>query len=129
MPKWEPRSRLGIYLGFSLCHSRDVALVMSPSTGNLSPQFHVVFNDECSTLLFLRQQREPPHWSKLVNQARYLATDQAYELSNTWETLLAPTHHIPRISQHEGASLPSNDSSQSEGDNNTDASTLIATES
>lgn len=102
VPKWEPRSRLGIYLGFSPCHSSDVALVMSPSTGNLSPQFHVVFDDEFSTLPFLRQQKEPPHWSTLVNQSRYLATDQEFELSNEWETIPAPKLHEPRIPEYEG---------------------------
>ena len=103
VPKWEPRSKLGIYLGFSPCHSRDVALVMSPTTGNLSPQFHVVFDDEFSTLPFLRQQQQPPHWSQLVNQSRYLATDQNFELSNTWETIPTPTNHSPRIPETEGA--------------------------
>jgi hypothetical protein len=31
-PKWEPRSRLGVYLGFSPFHATNVALVLNPST-------------------------------------------------------------------------------------------------
>ena len=116
VPKWEPRSRLGIYLGFSPCHSRDVALVMSPTTGNISPQYHVVFDDEFSTLPFLRQQRQPPHWSTLVNQSRYLATDRNFELSNTWETLPAPKLHSPRLPESEGAPVVDDRSHESEGD-------------
>lgn len=39
--KWKPRSRVGIYLGHSPQHSRNVALVLDLQTGLVSPQFHV----------------------------------------------------------------------------------------
>ena len=45
LPKWEPRSRLGIYLGHSPSHAGSVALVMNPKSGLVLPQFHVVFDD------------------------------------------------------------------------------------
>ena len=41
--KWKSRARLGIYLGRSPMHARSVALVLSLSTGFVSPQYHVVF--------------------------------------------------------------------------------------
>ena len=44
-PKWDPRARLGIYLGHSPSHSGSVALVMNPKTSFVSPQFHLVFDD------------------------------------------------------------------------------------
>jgi len=47
-PKWEPRSRLGIYVGLSPSHAGSVVLVMNPKTGLVLPQFHVVFNDNFS---------------------------------------------------------------------------------
>jgi hypothetical protein len=43
--KWMPRARLGIYLGFSPNHARNVALVLNPVTGLVSPQYHVRFDD------------------------------------------------------------------------------------
>ena len=49
-PKWEPRSRIGVYLGHSPFHAGSVALVFNPSTGRVSPQYHVVFDDEFSTV-------------------------------------------------------------------------------
>jgi Reverse transcriptase (RNA-dependent DNA polymerase) len=49
IPKWESRSRLGIYLGPSLQHARSVGLVLSLSTGMVSPQFHVRYDDEFET--------------------------------------------------------------------------------
>ena len=42
-PKWEPRLRIGVYLGYSPVHAGSVALVLNPQTGNVSPQFHDVF--------------------------------------------------------------------------------------
>ena len=37
LPKWEPRSRIGIYLGRSPAHAGNVALVLNPSSGHVSP--------------------------------------------------------------------------------------------
>ena len=44
-PKWEPRSRIGVYLGHYPFHAGSVALVWNPNTGRLIPQYHVVFDD------------------------------------------------------------------------------------
>ena len=37
VPKWDPRSRLGIYVGHSPCHVGSVALVLNPKTLHFSP--------------------------------------------------------------------------------------------
>ena len=50
MNKWESRARLGIYLGRSPMHARSVALVLSISTGLVSPQYHVVFDPSFKTV-------------------------------------------------------------------------------
>ena len=50
IPKWEKKSRVGIYLGQSPRHSKKVALVLSLLTGHVSPQFHCQFDDMCDTL-------------------------------------------------------------------------------
>ena len=52
--KWEPRSRLGIYVGHSPSHAGSVALVLNPRTGHVSPQFHVVFDDFFSTVSYMK---------------------------------------------------------------------------
>jgi len=39
--KWKERSRVGVYLGTSASHNRNVALVLSLESGLVSPQFHV----------------------------------------------------------------------------------------
>ena len=50
IPKWNRRSRLGQFLGFSDEHSSLVANVQNLSTGFVSPQFHVVFDDLFQTV-------------------------------------------------------------------------------
>eukprot|EP00804_Cyclotella_cryptica_P001119 CCRYP_008393-RA/>CCRYP_008393-RA protein AED:0.39 eAED:0.39 QI:0/0/0/1/0/0/2/0/218 len=50
IPKWNRRSRLGQFLGFSDEHSSLVANVRNLSTGFVSPQFHVVFDNLFQTV-------------------------------------------------------------------------------
>ncbi|KAL7461742.1 hypothetical protein ACHAXS_003253, partial [Conticribra weissflogii] len=50
IPKWNRRSRLGQFLGFSEQHSSLVACVRNLSTGFVSPQYHVVFDDLFQTI-------------------------------------------------------------------------------
>jgi hypothetical protein len=42
--KWKERSKIGIYLGPSPLHGKNVALVLDRTTGLVSPQFHVLFD-------------------------------------------------------------------------------------
>ena len=50
IPKWNRRSRLGQFLGFSEQHSSLVARVRNLETGFVSPQYHVVFDDRFETV-------------------------------------------------------------------------------
>ena len=60
IPKWDPWARVGVYLGHSLCHAGSVALVLNPRTIRVSPQFHLVFDDEFSTVQFMTEGTIPP---------------------------------------------------------------------
>ena len=48
--KWKEYSRVGIYLGKSPVHAKNVALVLSMETGHVSPQFHVKFDPSFHTV-------------------------------------------------------------------------------
>jgi len=89
-PKWEPRSRIGVYLGHSPFHAGSTALVFNPSTGRVSPQYHVVFNGDFSTVPYMEQGTEPPNWAVLVKYSAELSTNQDFSLAETW--LLLVTH-------------------------------------
>jgi hypothetical protein len=84
IPKWDPRARVGVYLGHSPCHAGNVALVLNPKTLRVSPQFHLVFDDEFSTVPFMRNGEIPNHWSELVKCSAELATDEEFDLATSW---------------------------------------------
>ncbi len=48
--KWKSHSRVGVYLGRSPQHARDVSLVLNLETGLISPQFHVRLDSNFQTL-------------------------------------------------------------------------------
>ena len=50
IPKWQPRSRRGHYIGVSPSHAENIALVLNNRTGYISPQYHVVFDDWFETI-------------------------------------------------------------------------------
>ena len=82
-PKWEPRSRLGIYVGHSPSHAGSVALVLNPRTGHVSPQYHVVFDDLFTTVAYMKKSEVPPNWTELVHKSERV-TDEDYDLAKTW---------------------------------------------
>ena len=45
IPKWEPCAHAGQFLGFSKEHSSKVLLVQNLRTGQITPQFHVAFDE------------------------------------------------------------------------------------
>ena len=50
LPKWAPRSRVGVYLGVSPTHSSTVGRILHPSTGHISPQYHVIYDELFQTV-------------------------------------------------------------------------------
>ena len=50
LPRWQPRSARCMYVGNSLKHGHSVPLVLDLETGAITPQYHVVFDDEFKTV-------------------------------------------------------------------------------
>jgi hypothetical protein len=66
LPRWQPRSRRGVFMGFSQLHSSDVPLVLNLDTGSITPQYHVVFDDHFSTVSSVEREIDPPdNWAEL----------------------------------------------------------------
>jgi hypothetical protein len=47
--KWIDRARVGIYMCHSPSHASSVPLILNTQTGNVSPQFHCIYDDEFKT--------------------------------------------------------------------------------
>jgi len=67
--KWSKRARVGIYLGHSPVHARNVALVLDRDTGYVSPQFHVRFDKNFHTC---RQINLSANWTKATGLGNFV---------------------------------------------------------
>jgi hypothetical protein len=61
IPKWQPRSHQAIYLGHSPCHTQTVPIDLNQKTMLCSPQYHVVFDDQFSTVPYTDCPTAPPN--------------------------------------------------------------------
>eukprot|EP00957_Ditylum_brightwellii_P005761 439098-Ditylum_brightwellii.AAC.1 len=69
-PKWDSKARAGIYLGHSPFHACNIAPVLNLQTGHVSPQYHIIFDDEFFTVPYLQSSEPPPNWIDLVQNHR-----------------------------------------------------------
>ena len=80
IPKWQPRARLGMFVGFSLVHSSLVPLVLNVKTGKISPQYHVVFDDKFSTVNSLPSEDSlEQQWSRIFKLDREFYLDVEFD--------------------------------------------------
>ena len=113
IPKWNPRSSAGVYLGHSPDHASNVALVLNLDMGLVSPQYHVVFDDDFSTVDFLRSGKEPSNWSDLC---KFHTEDYRMNVLPEEKTLNDLRNELELdlpLNQESQHSLPDHDSSTS----------------
>ena len=86
LPRWQPCSHQGIFVGYSPNHFSDVPLILNPATGHISPHFHVVFDDFFSIVM---SDEIPSFWNELdIDECQYtIPLDVDADLNAEW---LAP---------------------------------------
>jgi hypothetical protein len=69
IPKWNPRARMGQFLGFSPEHSTLVGLVRNLTTEHVSPQWHLVYDEHFKTVSSTDEDNveESEIWTSLFN--------------------------------------------------------------
>ena len=104
LPKWEPRARHGVFLGISKNHSSNVPQVLHLSTGAISPQYHIVFDDYFQTVSSTEVD-VPQSWEKLSTYSTQLwfeEEDFNEEVSDRLDVLLENRMRKSSVqSQHE----------------------------
>ena len=70
IPKWQPRSRRGQFLGVSPLHAESVGLILNRKSGYVSPQYHVVYDDWFETV-YADGEDPPPEWEHLCTFQRF----------------------------------------------------------
>ena len=78
IPKWDPRARLGMFLGYSDVHSSLVPLVLNVRTGKISPQYHVIFDDEFATVHSTNEIPFGKQWTQILKLTKELYLDVEY---------------------------------------------------
>jgi Reverse transcriptase (RNA-dependent DNA polymerase)./Integrase core domain. len=82
IPKWDPRSRQGKFVGYSKQHSSSAGLILNPRSGYISTQFHVLYDDEFASVAGCddaeRLQLEEVDWASLIVQ-RQGGSELAYD--------------------------------------------------
>ena len=89
LPKWSTRSRRGQFLGISDNHSRHIGTIRNLTTGYVSPQFHVVYDELFGTVFARDGPFDPDVWNNLfLNHRGYVPDedDVAPELADEWLT-------------------------------------------
>ena len=71
LPKWSPRARLGINIGPSPRHARSVTLVLNPSTGLVSPQYHVKFDEFFESVQDIKDETGLSEWKRKAGLIAY----------------------------------------------------------
>ncbi len=77
---------MGLYVGRSPSHAANVALIFNPCTGHIFPQFHVVFDDDFTTVSYLRTAIIPPYLADLVRASSKLHVYTERQI-DTWQSL------------------------------------------
>ncbi len=87
IPKWEPRSRRGQFVGVSALHASSVGLIRNLRTNNISPQFHIVYDSHFETV-HSSDTTPPPVWDELIvfnrDMANFDEDQYVPELTDEW---------------------------------------------
>ena len=86
IPKWKPRSRRGQYVGVSPVHAESVSLIRNLTTGYISPQYHIVFDEKFETI-YNDESNPPPTWEDMC-------------IFNRWETEFDESIEPPPLEDH-----------------------------
>ena len=74
IPKWVLRTRTREYLGRPPSHLGLVPLLLNTITGNVPPQYHMIFDDILFTVENIRKGTVPVNWENFVDEHSDLST-------------------------------------------------------
>jgi hypothetical protein len=83
VPRFYHCTCIGIYVGHSPQHAGNVALILNPQTGCTSPLYHVVFDNDFTTVNDIKNSLTPSTWQQLVSKYEG-ASEVDYDLAKLW---------------------------------------------
>jgi hypothetical protein len=118
IPKWQPRSCRGMFLGYSKHHATNVGCVLNMKTKSITPQFHVVYDDWFSTIA-ADEPTPPPNWADLIESASEHVLgdpDRAPELHEEWMDAAELVKHQERLKMRSASKRAQIDLDKARGD-------------
>jgi hypothetical protein len=76
---------MGIFVGHLPSHASNVGLILNLRTGHVLPQFHVVYDDDFTTVPNLHTATVPPHWAEFVHASFTIALYTESKVG-TWQS-------------------------------------------
>ena len=73
------------YLDHAPCHDGLVVLVLNHKNLHVSLQYHVAFDDNFSTVQYMKNGKILPRWKDLVDHNSESSTDITMDLENIWD--------------------------------------------
>jgi hypothetical protein len=83
VPHFHHHTHICIYVGHSPQHAGNVALILNPQTECTSPQYHVVFDDNFTTVNDIKNSLMPSTWQQLVSKYEGVSKVN-YDLAKFW---------------------------------------------
>ena len=66
-----------------------MAVVWNPTTGRVSVQYYVVFDNDFTTVPYTEADTLPPNWEDLIHHSCETATAKEVELADSWLSAVA----------------------------------------
>jgi len=96
IPKWQPRSRRAQFVGVSPLHAENIGVVRNLTTGYITPQFHLIY-DEWFETVHAPAGTPPKEWESLCIYHRFQTVfdpdDTPPELGPEWKE----PESVPRV--------------------------------
>ena len=99
LPRWNPRSKLGQFLGRSDAHASSVGLIRNLQTGKVTAQFHVVYDNHFTTVNANTNEdgiKVPDNFNELMRFSRenHIDEDDIREMNRPRRQIQAPTVNL-----------------------------------
>jgi hypothetical protein len=95
IPKWSPRAHLGLNLGPSPMHARNVYLLLNLSTGLVLPQYHCCFDDFFETMKYGGPDVAiSSTWQQLAGLGRSINIPSQSQTSRPMPEVAVPPEHL-----------------------------------
>ena len=98
--KWKERARVGVYLGQSPHHNKNVALVLDRQSGYVSPQFHVRFDNQFDSV------KEDKHDSEWKIKTGFISeNEEERKRRNRMPTIIPGINKVRKNDNHQEAKI------------------------